>query len=299
MANLTSAPATTTTAPPDPRLVAERLDFWARQAFEPTTCGYVNGDTGSPVTCSFGISCLSFTSANVHYCGILAYALPPTACIDSTYYVTACDRTCQEDYSTLKCTLSTNIHCVTMYWNDPIGTNPPMSGFTCSTTNAILSVTSAADLGGPLPTAASTGAVEFTYGNGASIASSTPASTTGEASSSSSGLTHDDIIYIVVAIVGFLIVVGLVAVAIRKWKKPAPRQDNVYDDRYRYPPATTTHVSQNNWPTYHTPTTTSGFLGTRSEITPDDSVSQVQVPATHPPTYTQLYSHAPTGSAGL
>lgn len=47
MANSTSAPETTTTAPPDARLVAKRLDFWARQEVgEVTTCGYFNGDTG-------------------------------------------------------------------------------------------------------------------------------------------------------------------------------------------------------------------------------------------------------------
>jgi hypothetical protein len=129
---------------------------------------------------------------------------------------------------------------------------------------------------------------------------SAPASPTGStSSSSSSGLSHNDIIYIVVAIVGFAIVVGVVSEAIRRWRKPVQTQHPGFDNEYRYPMDTRNHVSESTWPTSYTPTYVSGFTGSRSEVVPDDSVSQVHIPAARPTTYTQMYSHAPTGSAGL
>ncbi|QKX57122.1 uncharacterized protein TRUGW13939_04230 [Talaromyces rugulosus] len=305
MANSTSAPESTTTAPPDSRLVAERLDFWARQVIgEVTTCGYFNGDTdlgytASPLTCGLESSCLSDTSRNIHYCGIPVLAVPPTACLDSTAYVTACGRNCQGDLSTKKCTEGENTYCATMYWNSPFGTNSPMSEFNCTTAVMTLTVTSAVDVSVALSTAAS---IAPSTSNGASITSHTsaPASPTESASSSSSsGLSHNDIIYIVVAIVGFAIVVGVIFGAIRRWRKPVQTQHPGFGNEYRYPLDTRTHTSESTWPTSYTPTTVSTFPGSRSEILPDDSVSQVHIPAARLTTYTQLYSHAPTGSAGL
>ena len=58
----------------------------------------------SPVTCaSLDYSCFSFTSQSVHACcPALEMCFPPTTCLDSTAYVTACNNTCQADLSTLK-----------------------------------------------------------------------------------------------------------------------------------------------------------------------------------------------------
>lgn len=51
--------------------------------------------TASPLTCQLEASCLSDTSRNIHYCGLLDFDFPPTACMDSTAYVTACDNICR------------------------------------------------------------------------------------------------------------------------------------------------------------------------------------------------------------
>lgn len=116
------------TTPPDAVLVARRLE---QRSISLTTCGWVNGDFGScdssqstpvvvvpvgvpeltcsrfiiasPVTCSEEESCFSFTSQSVHACcPALFECFPPTTCLDSTAYVTACNTDCQADLSTLK-----------------------------------------------------------------------------------------------------------------------------------------------------------------------------------------------------
>lgn len=76
-------------------------------------------------------------------------------------------------------------------------------------------------------------------------------------------------------------------------------EDQTYHGRSHLSTFTLHPVSLGEWHSTSSQTTPSRFHEAMSEVSPDDSVSQVHAPVAPPPAYSQLYSDAPTGSTGL
>jgi len=250
-------PSPAPTSPPDPRAVAFRLR--ERQATTATTCGWVDGDYASPVTCSSDYTCISSTSQNIHgCCPDLFECFPPTTCLDSTAVITACNNTCQADLSTLKCTSDTNTYCYSETWGDG------MSQFGCapSAYYQTVQITHDAESYSTAPSQ--------TLSQSGSSTSTLPATSSGSAANSQATLSTAEIIGIAVGSFVFL-VLGLAY--LRRLCQPsggASRNDGEMD--------TTTYIDPRNKSPTLPPYSELGLgsSGIRhGELGPDDSASHI------------------------
>ncbi|KAI8939075.1 hypothetical protein NX059_004914 [Plenodomus lindquistii] len=209
--------------------------------FSPETCGWVDGDWSSGVTCRTGRTCMLYTSSAVGMAGCCAGSDTQVCgwsnqCVDySAYAAGDCGANCQADDFVRKCSDVNQPYCVT--WTYP-GDRVADYGCAATSKNTILTVLQRATdgVGGStsmrLPTVSGGAVTGFSGGASgttrAGTASTTRTSFGGGSSSSGSGSrTHrvkkmavGTIIGIVVAALAlvFFVVVG-VCICVKKKKK--------------------------------------------------------------------------------
>ncbi|KAJ5948516.1 hypothetical protein N7454_001823 [Penicillium verhagenii] len=170
------------TPAPDAALVANLLQRQVNGYEGPVTCGYVNGDADSAVTCAAGSTCASDLTASVHFC-----CVDPDSCVmpSACYAATAvsnglCDSACQENTSILKCTYPDSglTACYTREW---AGT-PLLYGYGCAQSSFMELVYSGVTTQGESTTAETTTAETTTQSDTATNATTQSDTPTTESS---------------------------------------------------------------------------------------------------------------------